>query len=189
MAFEAPIQENYDPEKTMLGPAAGKYHVCITKVDEDGGQNGQMLVDYEVLAGDTPGQEALIHRDYFAKSIKAMGRIHQLAMACKMISIQQINDLKSKGQSPTYDFANDALGKHLHVELTDEEYNGKIRVKCGFMIFAVDDPKVASWPKNHHMLQKAGISVEAPAGNGNANGTAGAAAKPQVGAGLLDGVV
>lgn len=193
MAFEAPIQQDYDPEKTMLGPAAGKYHVCIVKVDEDGGKNGEMIVDYEVLAGSTPGQEGLVHRDYFSKKIKAMGRIHQLAMACHMITAQQINDLKEKGQSPSYDFVNDAVGKHIHVDLQDDEYNGKIRVKCGFGIFAVDDPKVASWPKNHGMLKSAGIAVEAPAGTeGGATGAAGSGAaedKSQVGAGILDGVV
>ena len=178
MAFEAPIEEQYDPEKTMLGPEKGKYHVQVVKVDEDGGQKGEMVVEYEVLAGTTPGQEGLVHRDYFAKSIKAMGRIHQLAMACRMITAQQIKDLKEKGQSPTYDFVNDAMNAHLHVELFDDEYNGKTRTKCGFGIFAIDDPKVASWPKNHGMLKSAGIAVAETEKTTS-----------QAGSGLLDGVV
>ena len=162
MPFEAPIDEKYDPEKDFNGPAAGRYHVSVVEVDEDGGERGEMIVQYEVLAGSTEGQEGCIHRDYFSKTMKAMGRIHQLAMACKMVTPEQLKELKAKGQSPTYDFRRDAVGKQICVELTDEEYQGKTRVKCGFAIYAVDDKKVAAWPKNAGMLQSGGYHVEAP---------------------------
>ena len=162
MAFEAPIDSNYDPEKDFNGPDPGNYHVSVVDVDEDGGRNGEMIVKYEVCAGSVAGQEGLIHRDYFSKSMKAMGRIHQLAMAVGMVTADQLNELKKKGQSPTYDFVTDAVGKQLCITLFQEEYpegSKQYKTKCGFGIYAVDDPKVAAWTKNIGMLKAAGVVV------------------------------
>lgn len=159
MALEVGFDENYDPAN-FDKPAAGKYHVQIVRVEEEGGSRGEMIVDYEILAGTTADQEGKVHRDYYTKTVKAMSRIHQLAMACGMVTADELREMKKSGKSPVYDFEGAAINKQIFVELFDDEYEGKTRVKCGFGIYHPADPKVAKWPKNAKMLERAGYTVE-----------------------------
>jgi hypothetical protein len=202
VAFEVPIAEDYDPDfQGIDAPAAGKYHCYIARLDEDGGKKGEMVVDYEVLAGTTPNQEGKVFRDYFHKTIKAMGRIHQLAMALGLVTAEQIKDAKARGQALTYHFAETAEGKHVMLDLYEEEYQGSMKTKCGYAIYSVTDPKCSGWPKNLGMLKAAGIDVPGPSANGAAaKAPASTVAKPKAAAApsrqvaadidnLLDGVV
>lgn len=192
MAVEAMLTDDYDPDYQMPdGPAPGKYHAVVIRLEEDGGKKGEMVVDYEILAGTTKDQEGKVHRDYFQKTAKAMGRIHQLAMACGMVTAEQLKDMKARGQSPVYEFERDAIGKHIHVDLYSDEYNGQTRTKCGFGIYHISDPKCSKgWPKNTGMLAKAGIAVAAPPANATPqNQTAAPATAASPVDGLLDGVV
>jgi hypothetical protein len=158
MPFEAPTDQ-WNPDAMADGPLPGQYHVQIVYVDEDGGNRGEMVIDYEVLAGTTAEQEGKRHRDYFSKTPKAMGRIHQLAVACGMVDMDVLRQMKESGKSPLYDFASEAMNKQCCVELTSEEYQGKTRTKCGFGIYRLDDPKVVKWPKHAAMLAKSGVAV------------------------------
>ena len=160
MAFEAPIDNGWNPDG-FNGPAAGRYHVVVAKVDEDGGEWGEMVVDFEVLAGTTPNQEGLKHREYFQKTIKAMSRIHTLAIALGMITPDELKRCQAEGRSPSYDFEAQK-GKHLCIGITDDEYNGKVRQKVNFDLFRIDSAKVANWPKNVGMLKHAGITLPDP---------------------------
>jgi len=154
MAFEAPT-DNFNPDGFRF-PAPGDYHVQLTHVDEDGGKQGEMICDFEVLAGTTPNQEGKSHREYFQKTMKAFQRIHTLAVALGMVTVDELKKLKAANKSPVYDFPA-AVGKQLCMGLVDDVYEGKHRTKCNFQMFAVADEKVATWPKNSAMLAKAGI--------------------------------
>lgn len=154
MAFEVPV-DNFDPDK-FDQPAPGRCHMLVDHVDEDGGDKGEMIVDFEVAAHTVPGQEGKKKREYFAKTPKAFGRIHQLAIALGMISSDQLKQLKAQGKSPNYDFPAQ-IGKQCHIDLQEESYEGKTSLKAGFRIYRIDDPKCAAWPKNAGMLKQAGI--------------------------------
>lgn len=192
MAFEAPLEQGWNPDK-FNGPAAGRYHVVVARVDEDGGERGEMIVDFEVVAGTTPDQEGLKHREYFQKSIKAMGRIHTLAIALGMITSADLKRCQSEGRSPVYDFAGQ-VGKHLCIGLVDEVYNGTVRQKANYDMHAITSPKVVNWPKNLGMLRAAGINLPQPADapaapKASGNGGNGDPAKPASSGIDLAGVV
>lgn len=197
MPIEAMIPSDFDPDyQTPDAPLAGKYHTVIIRVEEDGGKQGEMIVDYEVLAGNVKDQEGKVFRDWFHKTAKAMARMHQLAMACGMITSEQLKDMRDRGQSPTYDFEGQAMDKHICLDLYADEYpkgSGIHKTKCGFGIYSIHDPKVAKspWVLNHGYLAKAGITVQKsdkptapPAPSQKATAAAGSAVD-----GLLDGVV
>lgn len=194
MPIEAMIPSDFDPDyQTPDAPMPGKYHTIIIRVEEDGGKKGEMIVDYEVLAGNVKDQEGKVFRDWFHKSAAAMGRIHQLAMACGMITAAQLKDMRDRGQSPTYDFEGQAIDKHVCLDLHAEEYQGQKKTKCGFGIYHISEPRVAKapWVLNHGMLAKAGIAVQKtdkPAAPTPPSQKADAAAGSAVD-GLLDGVV
>jgi hypothetical protein len=94
--------------------------------------------------------------------VKQLGRIHTLAMACGFVTAAQLKDMKERGQSPVYDFEGLAIGKHVHLDLYNEEYQGKTKVKCGFGIYLITEKRCEKWPKNLGMLAKAGVVLAAP---------------------------
>ena len=161
MAIETFVDSKYDPDQ-YDSPAPGRYHVAVVKVDESGGKKGEMIVDFEVLAGTTPNQEGRGHREYFQKTQSAMGRIHGLALALGMVTKDQLNQAKATGANLVYDFEAQ-VGKQLHLDLQESTYEGKVRVKVDFRMYKIDDPRCASWPRNVGMLAQAGIKLSAPA--------------------------
>lgn len=161
MAIEAYL-DDFDPNATFDSPCAGQYHCCIVKVQEGGGKRGEMIVDYEILAGKPADQTGKVFRDYFHVTAKAMGRIHQLAIASQLVTVDQLNDMKSRGVAPSYDF--DGLnGKNRQVmlDLYEEEYQGKTKVKCGFGIYRPDDPKCEKWVKDMGLFEAGGFKATA----------------------------
>jgi hypothetical protein len=159
MAISTGFEDGWSPDK-YNNPAPGRYHLVVTKALEDGeGRITDMIIDSEVLAGTTPGQEGTQFRDFFSKKMAAMGRIHQMATCCDLISKEELRKRLEDKNPPEYDFANKSVGRHFMAELLEEEYNGKSNLKSGFRLFHVSDPKVASWPKNTAMLEAAGYKL------------------------------
>lgn len=165
MPFECPtdhIPEQFD------SAAPGNFHMQLTSVDEDGGNDGSMICDFEVLAGSVDGQEGKTHREYFTKTLKSLSRVHALAVALGMVTSDQLKAMKSAGQSPVYDFPAQ-VGKQLCMGLATETNpnNQKQSIKCGFRMFHPADPIVATWPKNAAMLARAGIVLPTPPAAGS----------------------
>lgn len=153
MGLSIPL-DDVNPEKLSGGdrPEAGNYHVLIVGADHYGGRNNEMLVDYEVLAGTTPGQEGKVHRDYYSKSEKAVGRILQLAVALGMTTVEELQRLKDAGKEPDLDFEKDGVGRQCCVAVENDEYEGKTRTKVNFGIWHVDDSRAATIPKHAAQL-------------------------------------
>lgn len=155
-------EDDFDPESfDRIGPDAGKYHMAIVGIDEDGGSRGEMIVDLEVLAGTTPKQEGRVHREYMSKTVKAMKRFHSLAIAIGFTTVEELKAMKERNERPKYDFTK-AVGKQVCYELSEEEYQGKTRVKGDFNFYHVTHPKTEKWPKNAAMLERAGIKAPQP---------------------------
>lgn len=135
-------------------PTKGKYHFCVVNCTEsDPKASDKLVVDFEVLAGTVDGMEGRVHREFFATSEKAMGRILRLACALKMTTQEEIKRKQELGEDLDLDFEADAEGRQCCGEIIDDEYQGKTRQKLAFNgIWAVDAPDAKDIPKNKGLL-------------------------------------
>lgn len=185
MPWEIP-SEDYDPQNIDKGyqaPEPGRYHVQVVNVDDDAvSKSGspQMVVDYLILSGTTPGMAGREYRDFFSKSHTAVNRVLLFALATKVTSMAELEAHKAAKTNPVLDFSK-AVGRNLCIELDTEEYpegSGKHRVRCAFGIYPVDSPKAKGIPLDVHAEAKAGDAGDDPFGGGtggSGNGHGGAA--------------
>jgi len=155
--------ENYDPDK-MDGfdfPEVGQYHAEVSHVDEDGGKNGEMVVDFEILAGTTANQEGKSQREYFSKTAAAEKRMLQFACATGLTTVEELKAKKEKGENPVIDF-NMARGRQLCIGIEAETYEDKTRNKVGFRMWHVDSDKAKGIPLNKGKLAQQGDAGEDP---------------------------
>ena len=162
--------EDFDPDKIdgFDVVADGRYHVQVDSVQESGGKNDEMVVEFGVLAGTTAGQEGKSHREYFSKSSKAAKRMLLLACATGLTTVEELKAAKEKKKNPVIDF-NLAVGRQLCIEIQAEEYQGKMRPKIGFGIYGVDSPKAAGIPIAQAAAAKAGDTADPFGGAGGAD--------------------
>lgn len=182
MAWEIPV-DNVDPaniDRSYEAPEPGRYYVQVTGVDEDAvSKSGspQMVVDYLILSGTTPGQAGREYRDYFSKNENAINRVLLFALATRVTSMGELEACKKASKNPVLDFSK-AVGRNICIELDREEYpadSGKFRTKCGFGIYAADSPKAKGIPLDATAEAKAGDASDDPFGGGGGNGSATAA--------------
>jgi len=158
---------DYDPDK-MEGfdnPAPGKCHLEITRVDEDSisktSGNPQMEVDFEVLAHTIPNQEGKNHREYYSWTAASEKKALQLAVACGLTTVDELKALKEKGRGPVIDF-NMAVGRQILGKLTEEKYEGKMKVKLNFDTYPVHSSKHQDFPRNGGKLSELGDAQDDP---------------------------
>lgn len=168
MGFEVPLDSGFDPTDSVYVSSPGRYHVAVVDVDEDGlrigGKNnkGEMVVEFEVLAGSAPGMEGLRHRTYCTKSAAAAWKLHRLALAAGMITEDEIEAHKKASTFPRYEFERDLKGKQLFVEIVNSEYNGKVTPKIEFGIYHLASKQCIDknrWPRNEIMIGKSGVKM------------------------------
>lgn len=190
MAIEVPL-DGMDTDKIggfdKLQP--GGFHFVVVAVDEEGGDKGEMIVDFEIVRGTTENQEGKVQREYFSKELnKELPRrkIFALAIASGLTTKAELEKLKAAGQSPVLDF-NSIVGKQGCFNLERNEYNGKISTRLAWdEIYHPCDKRAAHIPVSVAMLVKAGIvlppgrnpdgAVQSKPGGGSSGGAAGAAA-------------
>lgn len=170
MAFEVPI-DSYDPDKFGQRPPNGKMHLQITRIDEEGGRQGEMLVDFEILASDPKGSEGFGWTERYKKEAKLYFLMINLAIAGKLTSHEALKECKKQGKNPVIEWQ-DLLHRQICGIVEDSEKNGtKDPTYHRFgSVFAPDDPKVKYWPKHAEMLRRAGFDpakcIQAPPPNG-----------------------
>ncbi len=159
----------------------GSYHLLVTFLDEEGGVKGETVVDFEILRGTTPNQEGKVQREYFSKDQKPLPRrkFLALAIACGLITKEQLDAHKANGTNPLIDF-NQCVNKQCCANFEANEYEGKVSTRLKFdEIFYPSDKRANHIPLNMGMLTRAGITLPPnrhPDGilhNGNVDGTAG----------------
>ena len=126
-------------------PLPGRYHVIIQDVDETFQKDAKsIIVDFEVLAGTTPGQEGRRHREYFSVSEKAMPRLIRLAMVTQLIGPNEMREVAFS----------QARSRQLIIELGEDEYQGKKRTKMSFAgMWEIGHADVKDVPLNQEALQ------------------------------------
>lgn len=189
MPFEVPV-DDVDTEK-MGGfdkVAPGSYHLEITDVDEDGGDKGEMVVKFEVLRGTVSNQEGKELVIYFKKEMRGfpLRLIHSFAVACGMTTRQTIEQQKTNGTPPTYDF-NPCIGRQVCANFEANEYNGKISTRLIWdEIYHPTDKRANHIPLLMAKIQKAGIKLPDGRNPDGAVQVAKPAAKPASGAAKPD---
>lgn len=149
---------------------AGKYHFAVVKVaTDDRGDN--LILTLEVLASDVDGIEVgSTKNEYFSLSLKALPRIINLAIACGIYTIEQVETMKTAGQDIDLD-ENEFQNRQFLGLLEDQEYNGKKSTKLGYSTFwSLDNPAKRNWPRNEKMANQAGRPSSASNAGGLANG-------------------
>lgn len=190
MALEVPL-DGMDTDKIggfdKVQP--GGFHFVVVALDEEGGDKGEMVVDFEIIRGTTENQEGKVQREYFSKELnKELPRrkIFALAIACGLTTKAELDKLKSEGKSPVIDF-NQAVGRQGCFNLESNTWNDKVSTRLAWdEIYHPCDKRAAHIPVNVAMLKKAGIVL--PAGRnpdgavqskpGSQAGAAAAASKP-----------
>lgn len=132
---------------------AGDFHVEVLNVEEDGGKNGETIVDFEILAGNPAGHEGKTHREYFSTSGKAKTRLLTFACAVKLTTPAALKAAQEARQSVRIDIQQ-AIGRQCCIKIKDEEYEGKVRAKVGFRMWALDDTAAKGIPLNQGKLQQ-----------------------------------
>lgn len=161
MAISTVFQEGWSPEERST-PAAGRTHAVLTNVMEDGnGKSTDAIFEFEVLASSTPGQEGTVYREYVAKKSSMMWMFHRLAEALQLATVEQQKEWLKNNTPPSYEFS-DAVGRHVLIDLQDDEYEGKVRVKSGGRFYRPTYPRCANWPKNYAALKNAGYDITSP---------------------------
>ena len=102
---EDDIQGNVRPEE-------GRYHVVVKEVDESFEKFDKIIVEFEVLAGTTPGQEGRTLSEFFAVTDKAIPRLKRFALCVGLV----------KAGDPERDVEfTDAIGSNLVIEIVKKK--------------------------------------------------------------------
>lgn len=160
------VPESFDAGFDNAGP--GSYHFRVAELDEGEPGGKSMMVDLEVLAGNPISEVGKTHREYFNypkanqdpdKRKNTVKRMMLLALACKVITQDEIEAARKQGKGAKVDFTL-CVGRHFCGELQAEEYEGKKRCKLGYRIWAVDSEEAKGIPVNHEELAKQGDEKE-----------------------------
>lgn len=97
-------------------PLPGRYHAIVKEVDESLSKIDKIIVEFEVLAGTTPGQEGTVVTEYFAVTEKAIPRLKRLALSLGLLR---------PGEPERNINFSDSIGKDLVIEVEPNEYTNK----------------------------------------------------------------
>lgn len=97
-------------------PLPGRYHAIVKEVDESMEKVDKIIIEFEVLAGTTPGQEGRVVTEYFAVTEKAISRLTRLALVLGLLN---------PGEEERDVAFSDAIGRDLVIEVEPNEYTNK----------------------------------------------------------------
>lgn len=147
-------------------PLPGQYHVVVKDATEKSADerrnHDQVILDFEVLMGTTPGQEGRTITEYFAVTEKAVCRLQKLALCLGL--------LKPGEEERDVDFAA-AAGRQLVIAIEENKYKTKDGqekegVRVGFLGFwSLDNKEVADVPKDAEAIKIAASGGQMPAGD------------------------
>lgn len=158
MDFDIDLND-IDPDRVGTGggayfPPNGKFHVQVDDWQEYSEKNGQAAsVSLQCLASTLDNMEGKTHIELFWKTDKAKSRLLQLALACRLVTREELKRQKESTGKATIPWEN-INGRQLMVFTGAREHEGKTYSDIGFDIYDVDDPKAKDCPKNQGFLEK-----------------------------------
>jgi len=157
-------------------PLPGRYHVIVKHADDSFEKFDKVIVEFEVLAGTTPGQEGRLITEFFATSEKALPRLQRLALCLGLLAPGE--------EEKEVEFA-EAEGRQLVIEVEDNEYEKKDEdgnkktvkgVRVGFLgMWSLNNKAVSDVPKNRDalkLMEDASVGVGQSAAKSTTNETA-----------------
>lgn len=111
--------KNVQSEDDIQGnarPLPGRYHVIVKEVDESMEKVDKIIIEFEVLAGTTPGQEGRVVTEYFAITEKAISRLTRLALVLGLLK---------PGEEDRDVAFSESVGRDLVIEVEPNEYTNK----------------------------------------------------------------
>lgn len=146
--------KNVQSEDDIQGnarPLPGRYHAIVKEVDESMEKVDKIIVEFEVLAGTTPGQEGRVVTEYFAITEKAISRLTRLALVLGLLK---------PGEEERNVAFSESVGRDLVIEVEPNEYTNKdgkevktVRVTyLGF--WSTGNEAVADVPKDAEAVDK-----------------------------------
>lgn len=138
--------QNEDDVQGNPRPLPGRYHAIVKHVDESMEKFDKVIVEFEVLAGTTPGQDGRVVSEFFAVTEKAVPRLQRLAIVLGLLR---------PGEAERDVSFVDGENRQLVIEVEENKYTNKDgkevnSVRVGYLGFwslnnkAVDDvPKDA----------------------------------------------
>lgn len=165
MAFEMYLE---DVDTDEIGGkdriAAGKYHFLVEDLDEEGGKNGAMRVEFQALRGTTPGQETKIFAMDFKKEFDkwSQKKLAAFAIATRLRTKEQIEKMKADKKSDAIEWT-EAIGRTVCMEIAadiDGQYAGLPKLHFD-SIWSPDDKRAAAIPLHAAALQREGIKLSA----------------------------
>lgn len=165
-------------------PLPGRYHAMIKHADDSFEKFDKVIVEFEVLAGTTPGQEGRTHTEFYSCTEKALPRLQRLALC--------IGLLQPGEEEKEVEFS-EAEGKQLVIEVEENEYekedkegNKKTQkgVRLSFLgMWSLHNKAVSDVPKNRDALKL----LDEADGNGVGKGDGGNAKEEPEAVGATQG--
>ena len=155
MAIELDLT-NDDPTRTGAFETVepGNAHVVVVDFQEYGAKTGNHIVDLEILAHNDRGQVGKVHREFFSQNDAAVWRLRLLAVVCRLATVDELKAAKDAGKPISIEFG-DCVGKQICVTLEEQTYDGKTSIQIGSGLFALDDDRCKTFPRNEAMLSRA----------------------------------
>jgi hypothetical protein len=140
---------------------AGKYHFLVESVDEEGGKNGAMRVEFQVLRGTTPSQESKIFAMDFKKEFDkwSQKKLAAFAIAARLRTKEQLDQMKAERKGSVE--WTEAVGRSLCMDITADEtgqYAGLPKLNFD-SIWRPDDKRASQIPLHAATLQREGIKM------------------------------
>jgi len=145
-------------------PLAGRYLAMVKTVDETMEVKDQVIVDFEVLAGNVPDQKGRILTEYFSVSDKALPRLTRLAMCLGLLRPDEVADVSFT----------QGIGRVLFIEIEGHSYENKEKIKVETVrvsfsgMWSVGNPDVADL----HQVPEIAATINRLRGGGSAAATA-----------------
>ncbi len=160
MAFELDTSD-YDADdiggKEQVLP--GDYHMLVAALNEDGNDNGDMVVDFQVLHGTVQGQRDKIFQMRFKREYTkwAKRKLAAFALAARLITKEQLKKCQEEGKSPLIDWSK-AVGRSVCMRLEESEDKKWINLAWD-SIWSPDDKRAAHIPLHAAVIQREGIKL------------------------------
>lgn len=162
MAFEMDF-EDIDPNevggKEFIQP--GMYHMLVESVDEEGGKNGAMRVEFQVLRGTVSGEETKIFTLDFQRELKPFWkkRFWAFAVAARLKTQKELEDCQARRERPVIEWT-EAVGRSVCMKLTEGEgqYAGYVNLNFD-SIWRPDDKRASQIPLHAETLKREGIKM------------------------------
>jgi len=146
----------------------GRYHFTVTGVQDETGNKAspRLVVECEVLNGESPGMKGRKHTEFFniSDNVKTVERILKLAVAIGLYTKQQWDADAAAERNADFDFETNAIGRQFVGKISHKPHDGKVYGRLNYDIWPVTADEAKGTPVDTEMLAMIGVSVSgAPA--------------------------